>query len=97
MEGLVFWWLGQQVGTGGGRGGAGEGKEEGREGQGNTGEEWGKWLGYLCRLGPGRIRGTCGRTRRLSGPTHFGPKSKTEMGTRGYIRTTLSVWIIPLD
>jgi hypothetical protein len=40
---LFFSRLGQQVGTGGGRGGAGEGKEEGREGQGNTGEGWGKW------------------------------------------------------
>jgi hypothetical protein len=39
-EGL-FWWLGQQVGTGGSRGSAGEGKEEGRKRQGKTGEGWG--------------------------------------------------------
>jgi hypothetical protein len=50
----------------------------------------------LCRLGPGRTRGTWGRTRVLSGPTHFGPKSEAEMGARGQYRTVLSVWVGPL-
>jgi hypothetical protein len=39
--------------------------------------------------GPGRTR----RTHGLSGPTNFGPKSETEMGARGHVRTTLSVWV----
>jgi hypothetical protein len=35
---VLFGWLGQQVGTGGGRGGPGEGKGGGREREGNRGE-----------------------------------------------------------
>jgi hypothetical protein len=50
----------------------------------------------LCRLGPGRTRGAHERTRGLSGPTHFGPKSEIGMGPRGRLRTALSVWVIPL-
>jgi hypothetical protein len=50
----------------------------------------------LCRLGSGQTRGTHGRTRVLSGPTHFGPKSEAEMGARGHVWTALSVWVVPL-
>jgi hypothetical protein len=45
--------------------------------------EVGEMSWCLCRLGPGQTRGTHGRTRRLSEPAHFGPKSETEMGARG--------------
>jgi hypothetical protein len=51
----------------------------------------------LYRLGPGRTRGTRGRTHGLSRPTHFGPKSETGMSARGRVRTVLSVWVAPLD
>jgi hypothetical protein len=50
----------------------------------------------LCWLGLGRTRGTRGRTRGLSGPLHFGPKSEIEMGVRRRVRTVLSVWVVPL-
>jgi hypothetical protein len=33
------------------------------------------------------------RTRAMSGPTHFGPKSEAEMGAHGQARTALSVWV----
>jgi hypothetical protein len=56
----------------------------------------GKMAWCLCRLGSGRTRGTRGRTRGLSGSKHFGPKSETEMGACGCVRTALSVWIAPL-
>jgi hypothetical protein len=36
------------------------------------------------------------RTRGLSGSTHFGFKSETGIGARRRLRTTLSVWIVPL-
>jgi hypothetical protein len=72
------------------------GKEEvasGRATQGRGGE----MPRYLCRLGPRWTRGTHGRTRALSGLTHSGPKSETEMGARGRVQTTLSVWVMPLS
>jgi hypothetical protein len=50
----------------------------------------------LCRLGPGWKRDAGGRTRALSRPTHFGPKSEAEMGARGQDRTALSIWVEPL-
>jgi hypothetical protein len=40
--------------------------------------------------------GRGGRTRALSGPTHFEPKSEAEMGAREHNRTALSVWVGPL-
>jgi hypothetical protein len=43
----------------------------------------------------GGQEGRGGRTRALSGPTHFGLKSEAEMGTRGQARTALSVWVGP--
>jgi hypothetical protein len=82
---------GRQADVGGRRGGAGDGKEEERAQQGNTGEE-GEMACSLCRLGLGRTRRGCERTCGLSGPTHFGPKSETEMDARGRLRTALSVW-----
>jgi hypothetical protein len=45
----------------------------------------------------GGQEGRGGRTRRLSGPTHLGPKSETKIGVHGQARTMLSVWIGPLD
>jgi hypothetical protein len=50
----------------------------------------GNGLGPLS-AGPGADKGTCERTRRLSMPTQFKPKSKTRMGAHGRVRTTLSV------
>jgi hypothetical protein len=47
----------------------------------------------LCRLGPGRTRGTCGRTRALFELTHFGSKSEAKMDARGHVQTTLSIWM----
>jgi hypothetical protein len=44
----------------------------------------------------GGQEGRGGRTRALSGPTHFGPKSEAEMGAHGHDRTALSVWVGPL-
>jgi hypothetical protein len=41
--------------------------------------------------------GARGRTRGLSRPTHFGPKSETRMGARGRLWIALSVWVAPLD
>jgi hypothetical protein len=71
--GLVYWRLGQQVGTGDGRGGDDEGKEEGREGQGNTREGWGKWLGASVGWARGGQEGRAGGrlgcpSRRISSP-----------------------------
>jgi hypothetical protein len=86
---FCFWRLGRQVDTGGAHGSAVDGKEEERERQGNTGGEVGEMAWCLYRLGPGRTRGTRGRTRGLSGPTYFGPKSER-------VWTTLSVWVAPL-
>jgi hypothetical protein len=64
-----------------------------RETQGRGGE----MVWSLCRLGPGRTRRGRERTRGLSGPTHFEPKSETGMGAHGRLQTTLSVWVTPLD
>jgi hypothetical protein len=50
---------------------------------------WEKLLWCLCQLGPERIRGTRGKISGLSGPTHFEPKSKTEIGARGCVWTAL--------
>jgi hypothetical protein len=44
----------------------------------------------------GGQEGRGGRTCALSGPTHFEPKSKAEMGAHGQARTALSVWVGPL-
>jgi hypothetical protein len=44
----------------------------------------------------GGQEGRGGRTRALSGLTHFGPKSEAEMGAHGQARTVLSVWVGPL-
>jgi hypothetical protein len=43
-----------------------------------------------------RQEGRGGRTRALSGPTYFGPKSEAEMGAHGQARTALFVWVGPL-
>jgi hypothetical protein len=47
----------------------------------------------LCRLGPGRTRGTRERTRALSVPTHFGSKSEVKMGARPRYLFELSRWV----
>jgi hypothetical protein len=44
----------------------------------------------------GGQEGHAGRTRALSGPTHFKPKSEAEIGAHGQARTALSVWVRPL-
>jgi hypothetical protein len=44
----------------------------------------------------GGQEGRGGRTRALSGPTHFGPKSEAKMGAHGQARTVLFVWVEPL-
>jgi hypothetical protein len=49
-----------------------------------------------CYTGPGADKRDAGRTRALSGPTHFGPKSVTEMGACGQDRTPMSVCVGPL-
>jgi hypothetical protein len=78
--------VGGGAGFGSGGGGSvhlhgwGFGREE-RVGQAGGGNE----AIYLYRLGPGRTRGTRGRTRALSGPTHLGSKSEAEMGARGQV------------
>jgi hypothetical protein len=86
-RGAFFGRLGQQLGTGGGRGSAGEGKGGGRERQGNTGEGWGNAAVHLS-AGP--------RTRPLSGPTHSEPKFEAEMGACRHVQIVLSIWIVPL-
>jgi hypothetical protein len=63
-----------------------------RETQGRRG----KWLGASVGWARGGPGGGGERTRMLSGPTRFGPKSETEMGARGRLRTSLSVWVAPL-
>jgi hypothetical protein len=55
----------------------------------------GKWLGASVGWALGG-QGRRERTRGLSGPMHFGPKSETGMGARGRLRTTLSVWVASL-
>jgi hypothetical protein len=62
--------------------------------QGNIGE--GKWFGASVGWARGGQGGGRERTRGLSGPTHFGPKSETGMGAHGRLRTTLSIWVAPL-
>jgi hypothetical protein len=88
--GFLFWRLGQQVDTG-------DEKEEEREQQGNTEEGRGKWLGACVGWAWGGQGGAPGRTRELSGPTHFGLKSETRMDARGHVWTALFVWVAPLD
>jgi hypothetical protein len=90
-KGLHFGGRGRQADAGAGRGGAGDGKEEERAQQGTTGEDGGNGLESMS-AGPGADK----RTRGLSGPMHFGPKSETGMGAHGRLRTTLSVWVAPV-
>jgi hypothetical protein len=51
---------------------------------------------FLCRLARDGQEGRGGRTRTLSRPTHFGPKSEAEIGAQGQDQTALSVWVGPL-
>jgi hypothetical protein len=50
----------------------------------------------LCRLGPGRTRGTRGEDACAVWADAFRAKSETKMGARGQDQTVLSVWVRPL-